>query len=396
MCDLLFNPHRVERPHWPAAAVRAFIADDIAPFHRSLPGYQPTPLVVLPNLAAELGVGEICVKDESQRFDLKAFKILGASYAIFRFLKKRWEECSKTPFAPEQFHSKHYRDVLGSFTFCTATDGNHGRAVAWTARLLSERAVIYMPANTVTARSDAIRNEGAEVVIVDGDYDRAVIRAKEDAGQNGWQIISDTSYVGYTEIPRRIMAGYLTMFREATTALAGRGKQKLDCVVIQAGVGSLAAAAAWYYTKEYSAGGPLLISVEPRDADCLLASARTGSGEIRRSVGEQNSIMAGLNCGTPSLIAWPFIKDRFDAFLSISDRYAVAAMQRYYHPTRQDPRIISGESGAAGLGALMALVGNPRLRGRRRRLNLGPDSRVLLLNTEGDTDPANFERLVIH
>jgi diaminopropionate ammonia-lyase len=393
MCELLINPHRAGRPRWPSAA-SAFAAADIAPFHRSLPGYQPTPLVSLPALAAELGIGGLYVKDESRRFDLKAFKVLGASYAIYSFLKSRWQAQAESPFPAAQFHSEYYRWLLGPFTFCTATDGNHGRAVAWTAKLLGERAVIYMPGNTVPARVEAIRNEGAEVIIVDGDYDQAVIQAQRAALQNGWQVISDTSYSGYTEIPRWIMAGYLTMFREVSAARRAGGYPEFDCVIVQAGVGSLAATAAWCYTEEYRAGQPILVSVEPGEADCLLASAQTGSGEIRRSAGNQDSIMAGLNCGTPSLIAWPFIKDRFDAFLSISDRYATAAMRKYYYPSGEDQRLISGESGAAGLGALLALVGNPKFHGQRRRLGLGPDSQVLLLNTEGDTDPVYFDQVV--
>jgi diaminopropionate ammonia-lyase len=389
MPELILNPHRTDSVQWDAGLIAAFSAIDIQPLHESLPGFAPTPLLRLRGLAKELGLGEIFIKDESQRLGLKAFKVLGASYAIYRFLKQRCEEKTGAAFTIEHFHKRKHREILGPLTFCTATDGNHGRAVAWAARLLGERAVIFMPASSVPARIEAIRGEGAEVIIVDGSYDLAVQRAQAEAVTNGWQVISDTSYGGYTEIPRWIMAGYTTMFREVDDSL---GSSEIDCVIVQAGVGSLGAAVAWYYTQKPNR--PRLISVEPTCADCLLRSATTSDGSIQSSRDEQESIMAGLNCGTPSLIAWPLMRDRFDAFISIEDEFAVKAVRKYFRPAANDPQLISGESGAAGLGALLAIARSPDLEKYRHELNLSPNSRLLLLNTEGDTDPVNFRRIV--
>lgn len=392
MSQLLINPHRIAQPAWDSDLQALFAAPEIRLFHQSLPAFAPTPLVRLKGLAASLGVGEILVKDESQRLGLKAFKVLGASYATFRHLKQSCEERTGVEYTIEHFHQRKHRKILGAQTFCTATDGNHGRAVAWTARILGERAVIFMPSGSVQARIDAIKGEGAEIRIVDGNYDLAVITAQEAAESNGWQIISDTSYCGYLKIPRWIMAGYTTMFQEITEQLAESGDALIDAVFIQAGVGALAAAAAFCYSQ--SEQEPTLISVEPTHADCLLTSANSEDGSLHSSAGEQDSIMAGLNCGTPSLIAWPLIRDRFDAFLSMPDDYSLEAMRKYYSPTNADPRIISGESGAAGLAALLALTSDPALRQHLDQLNLGHNSRILLLNTEGDTDPENFQNVI--
>lgn len=390
MCELIENPRAQNQPQWDDNITAPFQADDIASLHRSLPGYSPTPLVKLSNLARELGTGSLYVKDESHRFDLKAFKSLGASYAIFHFLKEKWETATGTPFTPEFFHSEHYRDRLGSFTFCTATDGNHGRAVAWTARLLGEKAVIYMPADSAAARAEAIHSEGAEVVLLGGSYDDCVSRAQQEAAKHGWQVISDTSYAGYSEIPRYIMAGYTTMFREIDDALT-EPEREFDFIFVQAGVGALLAAAAWYFTATRKKR-PKVIAVEPTQAACVAESIRAGN--LHTATGSQKTIMAGLNCGTVSLIAWPFIESGVDAVLTIGDDHARVAMRKYYYPNDNDPKIISGESGAAGLGALLALRNEPSLAEARNELGLIESSKILLLNTEGDTDPVAFLRIV--
>ncbi len=390
MCELVLNPRCRNKPEWAADIVAPFLADDILPFHQSLPGYASTPLVRLGALAHELGISSLLVKDESHRFGLKAFKSLGASYAIYRFLKDRWEQVADRAFTPDQFHSRYYRDKLGEFTFTTATDGNHGRAVAWTARLLGEKAVIYMPADSVGARVEAIRSEGAEVILVDGTYDECVARAQRDAAQHGWQVISDTSYEGYMTIPRYIMAGYTTMFREIEEALPD-DESNFDFIFVQAGVGSLAAAVAWHYATMRTER-PKVVAVESNQAACIAESV--GAGSPTTATGSLETIMAGLNCGTVSLIAWPFIDQGVDAVVTLSDDYAREAMRRLYYPQGDDPQIISGESGAAGLGALLALRESPALAEAGEQLGIAAASRVLLLNTEGDTDPAHFRQVV--
>jgi diaminopropionate ammonia-lyase len=363
-------------------------------FHRSLPGYEPTPLRELPDLAFRLGVGAIFVKDESRRFGIKAFKALGASYAMYRFLKKRWQERFAEPFTPASFQDKNALERLGSFTFCAATDGNHGRAVAWTAKMLGQKAVIYMPADSVPARVENIRGEGAKVALVEGTFDLCVERCAADAAKNGWQAISDTAYPGYREIPGWILLGYTSIFAELAGVLHGPMKVGIDLVILPAGVGGLAAAGAFYYSRHYGARRPYLVCIEPVSSDCFLESVRFGKGEPLPTKGRQTSIMAGLNCGVPSPLAWPIVRDTYPFFLAVDDTYAEQAMRRYFHPLKGDPQIISGESGSSGLAALLALTTSPKLSEVRAKLPLGKGSRVLLINTEGDTDPENFKKIV--
>ena len=394
MCEYAFNELCRPRPEWTGADYDFLQARDMLDFHHSLPGYAATPLVELPNLAAKLGLAEIFVKDESQRFGIKAFKALGASYAMYRFLQRRWQERFSEPFTPASFRDAKVLEKLGAFTFCAATDGNHGRAVAWTARMLGQRAVIYMPADSVPARVENIRGEGAEVVLVAGTFDLCVERCAADAAKNGWQAISDTAYAGYREIPGWILLGYTSIFAELEGLLHGPLKTGVDAVILPAGVGGLAAAGAFFYTKRYGAKRPCLICIEPVSSDCFLESVRHGKGEPLPTKGKQTSIMAGLNCGVPSPLAWPFLRDAYAFFLAVGDEWAEQAMRRYYRPLKDDPPIVSGESGSSGLAALLALTTSPKLAEARGKLPLGKGSRVLIVNTEGDTNPENFQKVV--
>ena len=367
--------------------------EEVRAVHRSLPGYASTQLRNLPGLAKRLGVGRLRVKDEGTRFGLKAFKALGAAYACYRFLREQLGTSDRPCPPASKFYSE--TDFLRSdeLTFCTATDGNHGRGVAWIARLLGQRAVIFLPRGTVEARVNNIRSEGAETIIVDGTYDRAVEECARQANQNGWQMISDTSWPGYEKIPTWIQDGYSTLFQEIDVQLDESSPP--DVVIVPGGVGALAAAAAVHYNCPDVKPTPRLISVEPVEAACLLESIASSDGNPVESHGRLDSLMAGLNCGIPSPVAWTPIRSGFDAFVSIPDRAAVDAMRHYYRPIGGDPRIIAGESGAATLGGLVTLVGNPRLGDARKSLGLNRESSVLLLMTEADTDPENFRRLVI-
>jgi diaminopropionate ammonia-lyase len=394
-CRYSFNRFRQPHPVWSDDISAPFLADDITTLHSLLPGYKPTPIFRLPVLAHVLGVKNILVKDESYRFDLSAFKVLGASYAVYRFLKNRWEAEHRTAF--------DLRDIMnggpnhpwaGKFTLCTATDGNHGRAVAWIAQKLHQKAVIYMPHGTAPARIENILALGARVEIIDGSYDETVRRIAADAEQNGWQVISDTAFSGYMTIPGWIMAGYMTMFREMEPMVHGDSVPAIDFVFMQGGVGSFAAAGAWYYVHRYGERRPKLISVEPIQAACLMESIQTDGGRLSTSTGSFQTIMAGLNCGTPSHLAWPLLRDSFDLFMAITDDYATDAMRRYYYPLGDDPHIISGESGAAGLGALIALLKDKNLSEARKKIGLNSDSRILLFNIEGAIDPENFARII--
>ncbi len=361
------NPfHQAEVP----AGLLPRLENDPAAFHRSLPGYAPTPLVSLPALAGELGLGEVWVKDESRRFGLNAFKGLGGSYAVHRLLARERPS-----------------------TLATATAGNHGRGVAWAARTLGLRAVIFVPGHTVPARIDALRREGAEVVVVDGTYDDALRRVAAESAAHGWQVISDTAYPGYTEIPQWIMMAYTTIFAEATEELAAQGRGEPDVVLLQAGVGGLAWAGTFFYARRAGRSRPRLVAVEPLEADCLLTSITSPTGEMRPTRGRLRTIMAGLNAGTPSLVAWPLIRTGMDAFLAIDDGYAEEAMRRL-HGGGKDFRVVAGESGAAGVAGLLALCREPALMDARRQLGLGPTARVLMVNSEGATDPVSYRRIV--
>ncbi|HEV8358684.1 MAG TPA: diaminopropionate ammonia-lyase [Gemmatimonadales bacterium] len=355
-----FLPGRVARE--PRGAVRAF--------HRSLPGYAPTSLHACGGLARSLGLGAVWVKDESNRYGLGAFKALGAAWALHRLREHR----------------------PGSMTVCTATDGNHGRALAWAARQLGLPAVVFIPAHAAAARVESIRREGARVELVEGTYDEAVRRSAEASAARGWQVVADTGYDGYLEVPHWIAEGYGTLFEEADEQLAGAGSGAPDVVLVQAGVGGLLQAA----VDHFRAGvpQPILVCVEPVEADALHASISTPDGDPVPSQGRQDSVMAGLNCGQVSLAAWPVVRRGVELFITVEDRYAEAAMRRLARPEPGDPAIVAGESGAAGLAGLLALLEAPELLSAREFLRLGAATRVLLINTEGATDPVGYRRVV--
>ena len=270
-------------------------------------------------------------------------------------------------------------------TFTAATDGNHGRAVAWTARMLGQRAVIFMPDDTVPARIGHIEGEGAEVRLVSGTFDDCVRECADEANAQGWQVIADTAYVGYLEIPGAIMTGYSTIFCEIDAQLDA----PLDAVFLPAGVGGLAGAGTAHHVLTRGSQRPSLVCVEPEDAACFLESIERGDGRPVRARGALRSIMAGLNCGQPSLLAWPLLRDGVDLFLAIEDRWAEEAMRAYHRHG-----VVAGESGAAALAGLLALGEESSLRGAYDHLDLTPESRVLVLNTEGATDPEGYRRVV--
>lgn len=389
MIDYSINPYRKDLPDWSGDFFDFLNSDDMMAFHRSLDGYQPTPLVSLDRLAERLGVKSIVVKDESHRFGIKAFKALGASYAIYRFMKGKWEEQFEEPFTPETFKDEAKMAKLGKFTFTAATDGNHGRAVAWTAKKLKQKAVIYMPDNTAQSRIDNIEGEGAKVELVPGTFDDCVDKCSADAKANGWQEIADTAYPGYMDIPRYIILGYSSVFRELEDSINTPDQAQVDFVFLPAGVGGVASAGAGYYTKRYGADRPKIVCVEPKESDCFLESIKSEDGEPKFTKGNQMSIMAGLNCGMPSLIAWPIMKDTTDLFVAVSDDYALEAMKVYH-----EFGIVSGESGASCLAGLLALCEDkPELNQLREKLGINQDARIFLLNTEGDTDPVNWKKV---
>ncbi len=363
-------------------------------FHRQIPGYQISPLKHLPNLAAMLGVGGIWVKDESVRLSLSSFKVLGGSFAIYRFIRSQLGLANHDPLSFEDLMSDAVRAKINGLTFATATDGNHGRGVAWAASKLGCKAIIYVHKDTSQARIKAIQNNGAEVRVVNGTYDDAVRQVNHDAGQNGWQIISDTSWPGYEDIPAWVMQGYTTLLSEAQEQLAAQGIIKPTHIFIQGGVGALAASAIGFYHQRFGPEQPLAVVVEPITAACLYESARIGDGQPHSVGGDLRTIMAGLACGEPSPIAWSILWDCAHAFVACPDYVAAKGMRVYAVPLKGDPFIVSGESGAVTLGALMFMLERPEIASLKQYLNLGPDSQVLLINSEGNTDPDYFRRVV--
>jgi len=349
-------------------------------------GYAPTPLCALPALARDAGVASIHYKDEGARFGLGSFKALGGAYAVARLLcRELSQRLGRVVSHAELQSDPALRQACADITVTCATDGNHGRSVAWGAQMLGCRCVIYIHATVSEGRKAAIARYGAQVVRTAGNYDDSVQQADRDAKANGWFVISDTSYPGYMDIPRDVMQGYQLMVHEAVSALP----QWPTHVFVQAGVGGFAAAVCAYFWERNAQQRPVFVVVEPQQADCLLQSARAGA--VVAVKGDLDTLMAGLACGEVSLLAWDFLATGANAFCTIPDAAAVDGMRLLARPQRGDPVIVAGESAVAGLAAALLTAQDSAA---RASLGLGPDSRVLLFGSEGDTDPALYQQLV--
>lgn len=358
----------IRTPYLNPAARRwrtAPLAESPVDFHRSLPGYRPTPLAALPTLAEALGVGAVLVKDESQRLGLPAFKILGASYAIARTLSARLGETQTLPL--EVLRGRI--DAADGWSLVAATDGNHGRAVAHIARLIGLPATIFVPSGVSVEARAAIISEGAELVELDLPYDTVLTHAASRAG-GAAILIQDTSWQGYTDVPQWIVDGYATLLDEVDEQLADHGHDRLDLVVVPAGVGSLAQAVVHHYRSTRQA--PALLSVEPDSAASVTTALHTGQIV---SVATGATVMTGLNCGTVSGIAWPVLADGLDASVTVTDVQALAAVAEL-----ATAGVDSGPCGAATLAALRTVVADAEL---RAQLRLTEDAVVVLLSTEG-------------
>ncbi len=363
-------------------------------FHRSFPQYAPTPLASLEHAAKRLGLKGLFVKDESYRFGLNAFKVLGGSYAVAcEIAKAVGRDISEMDYP--YLTGECLREEFGQATFFTATDGNHGRGVAWSARQLGQKAVVLMPEGTVKARFDNIAREGAKVTIEDANYDECVRRASALAAQaeHGF-VVQDTAWEGYEETPCRIMQGYGTMADEAAQQLREAGHERPTHVLIQAGVGSLAGAVQGYYANLYGEKGPKVILLEADAADCHYQSALAADGRIRIVTGELNTMMAGLACGEPNPISFDLLKNHAACFVSCPDWVSASGMRLLARPDEGDPAIVSGESGAIGMGFIAAVMTEPQYAELREAAGLDEDSVVLMFSTEGATDPENYRRIV--
>lgn len=369
------------------------IAREARKFHRQIPGYRMTPLVAMPNLAQMLGLGGIYIKNEAMRLELNSFKVMGGSFAIYRFIKKLLNMEDKE-LSFEYLVSKECHDKVGDITFCSATDGNHGRGLAWASHMLGHKCKIYVHSETSQARIDAIKKYGAEVTVVKGNYDDAVRQAALDAKNNGWYVISDTSWPGYSEIPTWIMQGYTSMLLEAQEQFSGMGIQKPTHVIVQAGVGALAASVVGFYTALFPENPPLFIVVEPDKAACVYESIKANDGACHSIKGDLDTIMAGLACGDPSPIAFDILNNNADIFIKVPDYVAARGMRILSCPLKGDPFVISGESGAVPLGTLYSLLTENEDAELKKALNLNKDSLVFMVNTEGNTDPMQFRQII--
>lgn len=363
-------------------------------FHESFPQYSKTPLVSLTQMAKYLHIGNIFVKDESYRFGLNAFKVLGGSYAMARYIaKETHKDVSQLPY--NILVSDELRKEFGQATFFTATDGNHGRGVAWAANKLNQKAVVFMPKGTTITRLDNIKKENAIATIEEANYDECVrmVAAAASKTKNG-VVVQDTAWAGYEEIPTWIMEGYGTMAMEADEQLKDYHCDRPTHIFIQAGVGSLAGGVQGYFSNIYKDNPPKVIVVEADVADCLYKGALAKDGEMRIVDGDMQTIMAGLACGEPNIISWDILKKHTDTFVSCPDWVAVKGMRMLAAPLKGDIPVVSGESGAVTLGLLAAIMTMDEYKELKNTLALDENSKVLLFSTEGDTDPERYKSIV--
>jgi diaminopropionate ammonia-lyase len=361
-------------------------------FHRSFPQYSVTPLHKLSHLAGYLGIRNLYVKDESYRFGLNAFKVLGGSYAIGRYVAQQvGKDISELPY--EVLSSSQLRDEFGQATFFTATDGNHGRGVAWAANKLGQKAVVRMPKGTTETRKRNIEKENALVTIEDMNYDDCVRLAAKEASETPHGVmVQDTAWDGYEEIPTWIMQGYGTLAMEASRQIIADGCERPTHIFVQAGVGSLAGAVIGYFANKYPDNPPIMCVVEASAADCLYRSCVAGKKVKVR--GDLETIMAGLACGEPNTISWDILQNHAAAFFSCPDWMSAKGTRVYGVPLQGDPTIISGESGSVTMGLLTSLLRDDEYKEAREAIHLDANSEVLLISTEGNTDPIRFREVV--
>lgn len=386
--ECLANPAANRMTPYGARRSEILGADVLALAQRELTqwqGYAVTPLHSLPALAQAMGVASVHYKDEGSRFGLGSFKALGGAYAVARLLCRELGAQLGRTLTTQDLLTPELHALCGGITVTCATDGNHGRSVAWGAQLFGCQCVIYIHATVSEGRKEAIAQYGAQVVRTAGNYDDAVRQADLDAKQYGRFVISDTSYPGYMEVPRDVMQGYQLMVEEAAQQLPERPTH----IFVQAGVGGLAAAVCGYFWERDAGDRPIYVVVEPDKADCLTQSAK--AGQLTAVTGDIDTLMAGLACGEVSHLAWEILEKGTDAFCVIPDDAAVAAMRLLAHPLGNDPVIVAGESAVAGVAAAIAASQSDAA---RQTLGLNADSRILFFGSEAATDPALYEQLV--
>ena len=363
-------------------------------FHKSFPQYSITPLAKLDGMAEGLGLGGLFVKDESYRFGLNAFKVLGGSFAMARYIASEMgRDVSEMTY--DYLTSEKFREEFGQATFFTATDGNHGRGVAWAANKLGQKAVVHMPKGSTKTRFDNIAKEGAKVTIEEVNYDDCVrmAAAEAEATPHG-VVVQDTAWDGYEEIPSWIMQGYGTLVLEADKQLKENGVERPTHVFVQAGVGSLAGAVVGYFAHKYKENPPVMVVCEASAADCLYRSAVQADGNLVNVTGDLQTIMAGLACGEGNTIGWDILKNHVTVFASCPDWMSAKATRIYANPLESDPHIVSGESGSVPLGLVYTALHDEDAKDLKEALKLDENSNILVISTEGDTDPIRYREIV--
>lgn len=389
---LIENPNLIDGAGGDQVELAAFDkeATDLARnFHKSFPQYEATPLHKLKALASDVGVGGVFIKDESYRFGLNAFKVLGGSYAIGRYIGEKLDlPTDQLDFT--YLKTPEVKEKLGDIVFVTATDGNHGKGVAWAARELGQKSVVTLPKGSAEARLKSIQNEGAKAWITDVNYDDTVRLAKEYAKENKGVIIQDSVRPGYEEIPTWIMQGYSTIASEVLEQI----DRPLTHVFLQAGVGAFAASITAFFVNKFGAERPIITIMEPDEAACFYLSMEEGGKDAKIVSGLMPTIMAGLACGEPCDLSWEILKNYGDFFISCSDEFAAEGMRTLAKPLAGDPKVVSGESGALGLGLVKVLMKDHNFKNIKDKLGLDENSRILIISTEGDTDPVNYKKIV--
>lgn len=364
-------------------------AKKVQSFHASFPVYKETPLVELKHTAKSMGLGNIYIKDESYRFGLNAFKVLGGSYAIGNYLAKRLGK-SITEMPYEKLVSGEIKRELGDITFVTATDGNHGRGVAWTAKQLQQKSVVYCR-RARRRTPDEYQGRGRRCI-----HHRPPTMMKPSGlptarrNRRGWVMVQDTAWEGYEDIPGWIMQGYGTMGYEAYMQLP----EKPTHIFLQAGVGSMAGAVAGFFASVYGEDRPIITIVEPNKADCIYKTAEAADGKLHFVTGDMDTIMAGLACGEPCSIGWNVLRDYADNFISCPDYAAAQGMRVLGNPEPGDTKVVSGESGASAFGCIAEIMRDKTLVELKNKLKLDENSKVLFFSTEGDTDKENYKSIV--
>lgn len=366
-------------------------AKKIYDYHNSFPMYEKTPFIELKNLAEKVNVKNILVKDESYRFGLNAFKVLGGSFAIGKVIAKKLDMDIKD-LTFEKLTSKEVKNKLGEITFITANDGNHGRGVAWAANKLNQKAIVYMPRGSAKERVENIEKEGATVKVLDANYDECVRKANKLAEKKGYIMVQDTAWDGYEDIPKWIMQGYMTLAWEMYESLQEKNIKPTH-LFLQAGVGSFAAATTGFFTNMYKdEGKPIITVVEPDTVACIYESAIANERVLVG--GEHETIMAGLACGEPNTFGLKVLLDNCENFIKVSDEFAAYGMRVLGNPYKDDKKVISGESGAAPFGSIIKILTDDKYKDERKKLDINSDSNLIFVSTEGDTDAQNYLDIV--